>query len=101
MPLRATLTAAAAIASVVLTAAPAHADPESDYINALQQTGVFNISTPDQRQAALNHGYTACSLIRSGNSVAATSEALRERTGALDNAVLIGVARQYLCPDTL
>ncbi len=104
MPLRATLIAAAAIAAVVMTAAPAYADPESDYVNALQETGLFPMSAPDQQQAMVNLGYNACALIRTGNSKAATAEALHiiaPQTNALDNATLISIARQYLCPDTL
>lgn len=41
MSLRATLIAAAVIETVILSAAPAHADPQSDYINACGRPACF------------------------------------------------------------
>lgn len=93
------LTAAGTAVVALAVAAPAAADPESDYLNLLGQTPgvtVNGFTTPMLSGA----GHQACGHLQSGMSFDDTVGAMMGYPGASTGTMraLVSAAQQTLCP---
>jgi hypothetical protein len=76
----------------------AHAAGERDYLILLNRYG-FDVSTPESQQLTLKLGHAICDDLRSGATPQQKAETAF-RLGAA-SSVIVSIAQQELCPDTL
>jgi hypothetical protein len=95
------VTVAAAMA--VVFAAPAHADPEQDFLNTLQTFGDFSMGPWDNNFVFLPKGHQVCADLQSGVSPQRAADAVRNNSLVpwtdLEAQQLVSAAQMTLCPD--
>ncbi len=95
------LAALAALPVAVLLAAPAHADPDSDYLNMLSGYG-FDTSNPSIAQDLLVAGHNICRNLGDGSSPADESAKLSRLSGGRwttqQTDGVVAAAQSTLCP---
>jgi hypothetical protein len=84
----------AAIAAVVIGAAPAHCDANS-YLAYLNSHGTFVMAYDDATK--VSYGLHACELLHSGM----TPEQIGSMVSPSDARGIVDAAQHELCPDTL
>jgi len=91
------LVALAGLVAVIGLAAPAHADPDGDFLAALNKTGITYKSGPD----AIGIGHRACQLMDQGHSEAAVIKGMTEQNSGFttDAATkFVEIAENVYCP---
>jgi len=98
------LAALAALPVAVLLAAPANADPDSDYLNMLSGDG-FATADPTIAQDLLVAGHNICRNLGNGSSPADESAKLSRMSGGRwttqQTGSVVAAAQSKLCPGTI
>jgi hypothetical protein len=95
--MRETLALLAAGATVVIAAAPAHADPETDYLDTLAAQGI-DLETVNTRRL-VNFGKVACADIsRGGEEQAVRHLASFPGADPVRVQAVVSTAHEKLCP---